>query len=114
MLNLYSEDKIKFGVFEYLGYEQTKAKYEPLVKYLNDKLEKELVLEILSQDEIDSNKWPVKILLSVYDEIQCECREDLAEQWKSKLEEIMIKSAETILKKVPIKVDCKTSSYWTK
>lgn len=54
LLNLYSEDKIKFGVFAYLGYEQTKAKYEPLVKYLNYKLKKEVVLEILSQDEIDS------------------------------------------------------------
>ena len=47
LLNLYSEDKIKFGVFAYLGYEQTKAKYEPLVKYLNYKLKKEVVLEIL-------------------------------------------------------------------
>lgn len=66
------------------------------------------------QNEIESNNWPVTVLLSVYDEIQCECREDLAEQWKVKLEETMIKSAETILKKVPIKVDCKISSYWTK
>lgn len=54
LLNLHAEDKVRFGVFAYLGYEQTKAKYEPLVKYLNDKLDKEVVLEILSQDEIDN------------------------------------------------------------
>lgn len=52
---VYGKEKkqIRFGVFAYLGYEQTKEKYEPLAKYLNDKLEQEVVLEILSQDEIN-------------------------------------------------------------
>lgn len=42
-----------FGVFAYLGQEQTREKYQPLVDYLNGKLEEEhVVLEVLSQDEI--------------------------------------------------------------
>lgn len=67
-----------------------------------------------TQKEIDKNNWPVKILLSIYDEIQTECREDKAEEWKNKLQEIMITSAQTVLKIVPVKVDCKVTDYWTK
>lgn len=69
---------------------------------------------INTQKEIDLNNWPVTILLSVYDEIQCECKEDMAEEWKNKLEEIMIKSAETVIKTIPIKCDCGIHDYWQK
>lgn len=64
--------------------------------------------------EIIKNNWPVNILLSIYDEIQTECREDKAEEWKIVLENIMIDAAKTVLKTVPIKVDCKIADYWTK
>jgi DNA polymerase-1 len=66
------------------------------------------------QKEIDTNKWPVNILLSVYDEIVCECREDLAEDWAKMLERIMIQSAEVAIKTIPVVVDCKVSNYWQK
>ena len=69
---------------------------------------------INTQKEITLNNWPVNILLSVYDEIQTECREDLADQWKVKLEEIMIDSAKTVIKSIPIKADCSVSDYWKK
>ncbi len=49
----YAEDKIRFGVFAYLGYEKTKEKFEPLVEYLNTKLTKKVVLEVLTQEEMD-------------------------------------------------------------
>lgn len=50
----------------------------------------------------------------IYDEIQTECKEDFAEEWRSILENIMINSAKLVLKKVPVKVDCSISDYWTK
>lgn len=66
------------------------------------------------QEEIDRNNWPVTILLSVYDEIVTECREDMADEWCTKLEQIMIESAQVVIKTVPVKADCKVSDYWTK
>jgi len=66
------------------------------------------------QKEIDLNNWPVSILLSIYDEIQTECREDKAEEWCKKLEEIMIKTAEVFIKSIPMKADCSIHDYWEK
>lgn len=66
------------------------------------------------QEEINKNNWPVRILLSIYDEIQTECREDRAEEWKVKLQELMIEAARVILKTVPIEADVSISDYWTK
>lgn len=66
------------------------------------------------QRYIDENNLPVKILLSIYDEIQTECREDIADWWKDKLKELMIESAEVWLKTVPIDVDVKVNDCWTK
>ena len=63
---------------------------------------------------IVSEDLPVKILLSVYDEIQTECREDYAEEWKHKLDSLMISAAEEVIKEVPIVVDCSISDYWQK
>jgi len=69
---------------------------------------------INTQKEIDLNNWPVNILLSVYDEIQTECREDMAEEWSKKLEQIMIESAQVVIKTIPIKADCGIHDYWQK
>ncbi len=44
---------LRFAIFGYLGVEETRAKYEPLVAYLNEILPHEkVVLEVLLQDEI--------------------------------------------------------------
>ncbi len=53
-INLYAKESIHFGVFAYLGYEKTKERYEPLIEYLNTKLNKKVVLEVLTQEEMDS------------------------------------------------------------
>lgn len=45
--------EIRFGVFAYLGYEKTKERYEPLVAYLNKTLNKNVVLDILTQEQMD-------------------------------------------------------------
>jgi len=66
------------------------------------------------QEIIDRNQYPVKILLSVYDEIQTECKEDFAEEWKNILENCMIEAGQEIIKTVPIVADCSISDYWKK
>lgn len=66
------------------------------------------------QEYIDLNNLDVNILLSVYDEIQTECIESFAEDWKLILNELMINAAKEVIKTVPIIVDCKVSNYWEK
>lgn len=68
----------------------------------------------LVQEEIDNNNYPVRIMLSVYDEIQTECKEDFTEKWKPILEAKMIEAAEKILKVTPVKVDVSINDCWIK
>jgi diguanylate cyclase (GGDEF)-like protein/PAS domain S-box-containing protein len=49
----FAQEKIHFGVFAYMGVEKTRAKYQPLVDYLNTKLDNRVVLEVLTQEELD-------------------------------------------------------------
>lgn len=66
------------------------------------------------QDTIDRNNYPARIILSIYDEIQTEVAESFAEEWRTILESEMIKAAEVVLHKVPIKVDVKINDFWQK
>jgi DNA polymerase I-like protein with 3'-5' exonuclease and polymerase domains len=66
------------------------------------------------QQFIDDRQLPINILLSVYDEIQTECPEDLSEWWKLELDKLMVESAQKVIKSVPIVVDCKIADYWDK
>jgi len=69
---------------------------------------------IYIQDEIDDNEWNAGIILQIYDELQTECLKSEAELWKAKLQELMIKAGQIILKKVPVVVDVKISNCWSK
>jgi DNA polymerase-1 len=69
---------------------------------------------IKAQEYIDKNNYPAYIILAVYDEIQTECREDKAEEWKEILNNIMIEAAEVVIKDVPVVVDCGVHDYWEK
>jgi len=69
---------------------------------------------VKTQEVIEQENWPVKILLSVYDEIQTECLEERCEEWKHRLDEIMIDAAKVVVKNTPIVVDCAVSDYWQK
>ncbi len=68
----------------------------------------------LVQNSIDDNKYPVNILLTVYDEIQTECKEEFAEEWSNIMETLMIQAAQESIKSIPIVVDCAASDYWVK
>lgn len=49
----YAKEEIRFGVFSYLGDDKTREKYQPLVDYLNQELDQKVILEVLTQDEIN-------------------------------------------------------------
>lgn len=53
-LNAKNSNEIRFGVFAYLGKEETAKKYKPLVEYLNKSIGKNVKLEVLTQEEMDS------------------------------------------------------------
>lgn len=48
-----AKENIRFGVFAYLGVEETREKYQPLVDYLNRSLNKQVILEVLTQEEMN-------------------------------------------------------------
>lgn len=69
---------------------------------------------IYVQQEIDTNKWPVNILLQVHDEIVTECEEPRSREWCTKLNDLMVKAGQVIIKSIPVIVDTKVSDYWSK
>lgn len=52
-LSASATEVIRFGVFAYAGVEKTREQYQPLVDYLNTRLDKEVVLDVLTQEELD-------------------------------------------------------------
>lgn len=50
---LYSKDEIRFGVFAYLGEEQTYERYKPLEDYLNSVLKQKVILEVLTDSQME-------------------------------------------------------------
>lgn len=96
---------------KWLGSIERAGKNSPIQGCNGDCIKKAL---IDVQNEIDINKWNSFILLSVYDEIQTECHISQAENWRIKLQELMINAAKTIIKEVPITVDVNINKHWTK
>lgn len=60
------------------------------------------------------NNYPVKIILTVHDEINCEVKEDFAEQWAEIQKTIMINAGKEIITIIPVEVDVKITTYWKK
>lgn len=61
---------------------------------------------------IERHNYPANMLLSVYDELQTEVREDLAEEWRAQLQTIMEDAAKIIITSVPVIAECEISDYW--
>ena len=68
----------------------------------------------LVQKAIDTEGWDARIILVVHDEIQCECKEEQAENFKYRLEELMKEALGAIVKSIPVVVDCKVADCWSK
>jgi len=99
------------GNFIELGNIERAGKNTP-IQGTNGDIIKYALAEIV--DIIYDNNLPIKILLSVYDEIRTECPEQLAEWWKGEMNRVMVESAQVVIKTVPIEVDCKVSECWEK
>ena len=97
--------------FKELGEIERASKNTP-IQGANAQLIKYALVKI--QNRIDKDNLPIKILLSIYDEVQTECREDMTEWWKGELKRIMIEAAQLWIKTVPVEVDVKITDYWTK
>ncbi len=104
-------EKMKKEPHKYKGTIERASKNTP-IQGTNADIIKEALIN--TQKYIEENNLDVNILLSIYDEIQTECREDIAEEWKEKLEEIMVDSAKTVIKNVPIEAGCSINEYWNK
>ena len=56
----------------------------------------------------------VKIVMTVHDQIDCVCREDVAEAWSVKMTELMEKAAKVIIPNGLLKADTNISRKWEK
>jgi len=100
-----------FHDFKYLGEVERASKNMPIQGTNGDVIKLALCkVHKIIKDE----NWPVSILLSVYDEIQTECAVERAQEWKHRLDQIMIEAAEEVVKDVPIVVDCTINDHWSK
>lgn len=100
-----TQDAIKLGEIERAG------KNTP-IQGTNGDIIKVAISRI--QRIIDNENLPIKLLLSVYDEIRTECPDEMAEEWAKRMNKIMLESAQIVIKTVPIVVDCKVSKCWEK
>ena len=106
-----SQDRSNPNSFKLQGEIERAAKNTPIQGCNGDIIKQALVM---LQNEIDKNNWPVEIILAVYDEIRSLCKDDFCEEFRIKKNEIMIKAAQTVLKQVPVEVDCTIHQCWTK
>jgi DNA polymerase-1 len=97
-----------FGV---MGSIERASKNTP-IQGTNGDIIKQALIDV--QEEIYKNNWNCKIILAVYDEIQTECHESQAEEWKIKLDELMVSAAKKVLLEVPVVVDCGIHDHWQK
>lgn len=63
---------------------------------------------------IKEHKLDIKIIITVHDEIRTRCPKDISEWWAKVMGEIMTKAGETVVKTVPMKVDCTITDCWSK
>jgi len=53
-----------------------------------------------------------RILITVHDEIECECHKSIVDEATKMVEDMMIAAAEYYVKKVPMKVDVDVGDHW--
>jgi len=66
------------------------------------------------RDYIKSNDIPVKMVMTVHDQIDTLCHKDYAETWRAKMSELMEAAATVILPSGLLKAEANISSQWEK
>ena len=69
---------------------------------------------VLIHKHIKENNLPVKIVMTVHDQIDTICPEDYAEEWKQSMTEIMEKASNTIIKNGLLKAETSITKLWSK
>ena len=60
------------------------------------------------------NNVPVKLINVIHDEILTECADSFAEQWRDIMSTIMTVAGNSVIKSIPMTVDCKVTKCWEK
>ena len=63
---------------------------------------------------IEDNNLPIKIVMTVHDQIDTICPVDLAEEWKEQMSELMEKAAKAVIKNGLLKSDTTITEKWSK
>jgi DNA polymerase I len=103
-------DKDSFKIF---GEIERQSKNAP-IQGTNADLIKSVLCE-LYRIKLSDNKWSnVRFILVIYDEIRCEVPEDIAKEWRTIMNKVMVDVSESVLTKVPIVADCTVTDSWEK
>jgi DNA polymerase I-like protein with 3'-5' exonuclease and polymerase domains len=63
---------------------------------------------------IRENNLPVKIIMTVHDQIDTVCPRDYADEWKILMTELMQKAANTVIKNGLLKAETSITNVWSK
>ena len=69
---------------------------------------------ILIRDYINITKCPVKIVMTVHDQIDTICEESYLNEWTDKMQELMELAASTVVTNGLLKAEVSISDYWQK
>ena len=69
---------------------------------------------IYIREYINNEDYPVKIVMTVHDQIDTICKENYAHQWKTTMTELMEKAALMIVTNGLLKADTNISKTWEK
>ena len=69
---------------------------------------------IFIRREIKKDNWPVKLVMTVHDQIDTICHKDKAEEWKVKMTELMEQAALLIVTNGLLKSETEITKVWSK
>lgn len=69
---------------------------------------------VLIYRHIKKHGLPVKIVMTVHDQIDTVCPRDYAEEWKQQMTELMEKAAKTVIKNGLLKAETSITNVWSK
>lgn len=69
---------------------------------------------VLIHKHIKENNLPVKIIMTVHDQIDTVCPKEYAEEWKVLMTELMEKAANTVIKNGLLKAETSITNVWSK
>ena len=69
---------------------------------------------VLIHKHVKENNLPVKIIMTVHDQIDTICPREYAEEWKIVMTELMERAANTVIKNGLLKAETSITNVWSK